>query len=132
MAKFMDEGAEEGMLVFVEFVDEILATFGAGHLFSHAIKYPNDLLVEFISIRDDEDAAVVDVFPYPLGEPNHAEALAAALCMPDNAAFPIPDKEATGLYAKKLMRPADFFYASIKEDKVMDDLQKALFMTGHG
>src|SRR3546814_4094729 len=61
-----------------------------------------DLLIEVITIRDDDDTRIGDV---PIeskcaAEHHHSKGLAGALCMPDDAAFP-------GAICAKLFHPLD-------------------------
>ncbi len=50
-----------------------------------------DLFVEFVAVGDDQDAGLGIVFEQPLGDEHHEDAFAAALGVPDAAAFALGD-----------------------------------------
>lgn len=73
------KGTEQPILGAVDPVDEVRPAFAATDGFIDALEYLFDLLVELRAVGDDKDAGIGHVLPYPLGEPDHGEAFAAAL-----------------------------------------------------
>ena len=66
-----------------------------------------DLLVEFGAVGDDQNAGVRDVLANPLGEPDHGQALAGALRVPDDAALAALHVLLRGAHAEILVVPAE-------------------------
>ena len=83
----MDQRADQPRLGGVERGDQVRAAFGAVDLLVDALEDLLDLLVQFGAVGDDQHAGIGDVLPNPFGEPDHDQALAAALGVPDDAAL---------------------------------------------
>ena len=62
----------------------------------------------------------------PLGQPDHGQAFAAALGVPDDAAFAALHTGLRRLYAEVLVVAADLLDARIEDDEIVDDLQQPL------
>ncbi len=58
----------------------------------------------------------------PLGQPDHGQAFAAALGVPDDAAFAALHAGLRRLHAEVLVVAADFLDARIEDDEIVDDL----------
>ena len=104
---------------------QIGTALGTQDLLFHPTEYLLDLLIEFGTVGDDKHTAVGHIFADPLGQPDHGQALAAALGVPDDAAIPAADISLGGTDAEILVMAAGFLGARIKHDKVVDQLQKA-------
>ncbi len=65
----------------------------------------------------------------PFGKPNHCEALAASLRMPDDAAFSFSDAFLSGFDAKVLVVTAKFFRARIIDNEVVDEFKESILFT---
>ena len=72
--------------------------------------------------------ASVDVLADPLGEPDHRQALAAALGVPDDAALAPPHALLRGADAEVLVVAADLLDAGVEDDEVVDQLEEALLV----
>ena len=64
------------------------------------------------------------MLPNPLGQPDHDQALAAALRVPDDAAFAPPHERLRRPHAEILVVPAKLLHPGVEHDEVMDQLQK--------
>src|SRR5712691_3172355 len=84
-SKLVDECAGQPRCGGVESIDQILSAFCAVNVFVDALKHLLDLLVQFGAVGDDQHTSILHVLPNPPGEPDHSQALAAALGVPDNA-----------------------------------------------
>lgn len=115
----------------VEELQQVSPAGGPLHRFVGGVEDPDDLLVQFIAVGDDDHAGVGDVLAYPPGQPHHRQAFPTALGMPDDAAphrLPIQTlhPRPRRLNAEKLVGPADLFHARVEEDEVFDDFVEAL------
>ena len=128
-AELVDERAEEPRRRLIEDGDEVGAAFGAVDVFAHALKDALDLVVQLDAVGDDENAGAGDVLADPLGEPDHGEALAGPLRVPDDAALAVLHVLLGGLHAEVLVGAADLLRARVEDDEVVDDLQEPLFAT---
>ena len=86
-----------------------------------------DLVVEFVSIGDDNDSGVGVVFEGPFGEEDHGDAFAAALGVPDDAVFFVEDVGLGGFDAEVLMDAGEFLLAAVEEDEVVEEVEEAMF-----
>ena len=123
----MDERAEQPGCACAEFVDKIFAAFRAHDLFSDAQEDPFDLFVQLGAVGDDQDAGIGHMLVDPFGEPDHRQALAAALRVPDDAALATAHALLGRDDAEVLMRTTHFLDAMIEDDKVVDDLKQPLW-----
>ena len=83
-----------------------------------------DLLVQFGAVGDDQHPRILHVLAYPLGQPHHRQALAAALRVPDDAALAPADELLRGLHAEILVVAAELLDAGVEHDEVVDQLQQ--------
>ena len=67
-----------------------------------------------------QHARVRDVLANPLGEPDHGQALAAALGVPNDAALALAARFLRGPHAEILVVPADLLGAGVEHDEVVD------------
>src|SRR5439155_2457275 len=79
--------AGEPFLAGVEHAHQVGAALRAVDLLVDTQEELLDLLIELGPVRDDEDAPIRHVFADPFGEPDHDQALAAALGVPDDSAL---------------------------------------------
>ncbi len=63
------------------------------------------------------------MFEQPLGDEHHEDALAAALGVPDDAAFALGDALLRGLHAVELMYPRNLLSPRIKDDEVPNQIE---------
>ena len=68
--------------------------------------------------------ASVHVLANPLGQPDHGQALAAALGVPDDAALAPLHELLRGLHAEILVVAAELLDAGVEDDEVVDQFQK--------
>ena len=101
-------------LVGVELGDQVRAALGAVDVLVDALEHLLDLLVQFRAVGDDQHAGIGDVLPNPLGEPDHDQALAAALRVPDDAALALASRMSCAARTPKywLCRQSFFIPAS--------------------
>ena len=72
MPVFVNERADYRRLVAVENVPQIRAVFSAPDLIlANVQKKALNLVVQFLAVSDDDNAAVVHVLTNPLGQPYH-------------------------------------------------------------
>ena len=118
----MDEGADKPGGAGVERGDEVLAASRAIDIFVDALEDFFDLLVQFGAVGDDQDTSILHVLANPLGEPDHRQALAAPLRMPDDATFAFAHPLLRCPYTKVLIGSTELLYTSVEDDKVVNDL----------
>ena len=97
-----------------QLAEQVSAAGRADHLLAHVSENPIDLLIEFVAVGNHEDTALGIVFQQPLGEQDHEDALAAALGMPDDAAFVAMNKFLGLLDCDVLMYPWQLLLPAIK------------------
>ena len=108
----------------VERADQVGTALGPVDVFINTVKDRFDLLVEFRTVGDDQDASIFDVFANPLGQPDHRQAFAGPLCMPDNSALTSADELLRGPDSEVLIGSAQLLNSRVKHDVVVDDFQK--------
>lgn len=113
----------------VEGVDQIGTAGGAVNVFFNADENLFDLGIEFGAIGNQQDAGVGDVFADPFGEPDHGQAFAGALGVPDDAPFAALDVLLGGMDAEVLVVAAGLFGARIEDGEVVDEFEEAGFVT---
>ena len=89
------------------------------------LHHPLDLLIQLVTVRDDEDACVGVVLQQPLGDQHHDDALAAALGVPDDAALAPGDALLGSLHAEELVRPRHLLVAGVEDDEVADQVEQS-------
>ena len=87
-----------------------------------------DLLIQLSAIGDQQHTSVLDVLANPLGQPDHREALAGALGMPDDAAFAPPHEPLCFTHPKVLVVATEFLGPGIVHNEVMHQFQEALML----
>ena len=83
--EFVNQRADQPLLACVQRTYQILAAPGSVDVFADAVEDLLDLFVEFGAIGNDQDSPIQHILANPLREPDHRQALAAALGMPDDA-----------------------------------------------
>jgi len=61
------------------------------------------------------------MFPDPFCQPNHCQAFAGTLGVPDDAIFPAMDVFLGGFDAKVLVMATNLFDAIVKDDEVVEE-----------
>ena len=74
--KLMNQRAEQPRLGLSQPGHQINAAFGPAYFLIHANEDLFNLLIKLGTIGDDEHPGISDVLPYPLGQPDHGQALA--------------------------------------------------------
>jgi len=124
-AEFMHQGAEKAGAGLGEEIDQFPAAAGAFDGFAGFAEHALNLLVELIAVRDDGDAGVGMILQNPFGEEHHDDAFAAALGVPDDAAFAFGNVLLGGFDGEILVDARDLLYAAVEEDKIVDQFQEA-------
>src|ERR1019366_1143149 len=122
-AELVNERADQPRRGIVQCRDKIGTAFRTINLFIDALEHALNLFVEFRTVCDDEHAGLLYVFPYPLGEPHHGQALPRALSVPKDAAFPTAHRVWSRLRAEILIVAADLLGPGIEHDEVVNDFQ---------
>ena len=128
MAVLVNKRADDGILVFIQDRKQIGTAFRPVHLFFYIDKEALDLIVQFVTVGDDNHAAVVNVLDDPLGEPYHDERLAGTLRVPDNTAFAVLNTLAGSNVRKILVMATDFLDSRILNHKVMYKRETSLLL----
>ena len=128
MAVLVNEGTDDGILIFIQDGAQIGTAFRPAHLFFHIDKEALDLIVQFVTVGDDDHAAVVNVLDDPLGEPYHDERFAGTLRVPDDAALAVLNTLAGSDVRKILVMARDLFNARVINHKVMYERKKPLLL----
>ena len=127
-SKLVDERAEQPGRGGVEFVDQVLPAFRAVDVFVDALEHLLDLLVQFGAVGDDQDTSILHILANPLGQPDHGQAFAAALGVPDDAALALAHPFLRRTHTEVLVVAADLLHSGIEHHEIVDHLQKALFL----
>src|SRR5207249_8805067 len=91
-------------------------------------KDPLNLFVQLVAIGDDGDTSVGIILQYPFGEQHHDNALAAALCVPDDATLLLAHMLLCGLDAEVLVHTRQLLHATVEQHKVVHQLDEATFL----
>jgi len=124
--ELVDEGAHEPRLGGVERGDQVGAARGPIDVFADALEDFFDLLIQLDAVGDDDHARVGHVFADPLREPDHDQALARALRVPDDAAFATLHMRLRLTHGEVLIVSAQLLGARIEDDEVVDELEETL------
>ena len=125
-AELVDERRHQPLGALVEHAYQVAAAPGAMDLLAHAPEDLLYLLVQLGAVGDDEHPAVRHVLADPLRQPDHGQALPAALGVPDDAAFPAPHVRLRRPHPEVLVVPARLLHAGVEHDEVVDDLEQPL------
>ena len=87
-----------------------------------------NLLVQFVPVGNYKHSGILNIFPYPLGQPDHNHAFTASLRMPDDTAFPLPYTFLQCFNPEILIVTAYFLNSGIEHYEVMNKFQKSLFI----
>ena len=98
---------------------------GAVDVLVDALEHLLDLLVQFRAVGDDQHAGILHVLANPLGQPDHRQALARALGVPDDAALAPLHVILRGPHAEILVVAAELLGPGVEDDEVVDQLQEA-------
>ena len=124
-AELVDQRADQPRRGGVERGDQVRAALGAVDVFVDALEHLLDLLVQLGAVGDDQHAGVGDVLPDPLGQPDHDQALARALGVPDDAALAPLHVLLRGPHAEILVVAAELLDPGVEDDEVVDQFQEA-------
>ena len=105
---------------------EVGAAAGAVDGLVNALEDFLDLLVKLLAVGDDQHPPAGDVFPDPLRQPDHQQAFAAALGVPDDAALAAGDMPAGGDRAEVLVVAAGFLHTGVEHHEVVDDFKQPI------
>ena len=100
-----------------------MAVGGAVNVFIHTREHFFNLLIQLGAVGDDQHPRPRHVLANPFGQPHHGQALAAALCMPDDAALTAVNELLRGLDPKVLVLTAQLFDACVKHHVIVHQLQ---------
>ena len=125
-AELVDQRTDQPFVAGVEDVNQIGAVAGAVDVLADALEYLLDLLVQLGPVGDEHHAGVGDVLANPLRQPHHGQALAAALGVPDDAAFTPLHPRLGCPYAEVLIVTAGLLDAPVEYDEVVHDLEEPL------
>ena len=126
LAELMDQEADDPVRSVGQRRHQVVAAFGAAHLFAGAAEnLLRDQAVQFLAVGDDQDTAVWQVLPDPTGEHDHDQALAGPLGLPNYSAFVSADPLLGGLHCEVLVRAGDLLDPRVEQDEVVDQLQKS-------
>lgn len=109
----------------LQHIDEVATRFclrGMNIGIDEALRY---LLVEFVTVGDDNDTRMGDILQNPLGEPNHSKRLAATLGMPDDAVLLVTAALFAGVQSEVLVGACHFLDSAIEDDTVVDELEQS-------
>ena len=128
MSVFVNERADNCVFIFIQNRTQIGAAFRPAYLFFNIDKKALDLIVKFITVGDDDHAAVVNVLDDPFGEPYHYERFAGTLRVPDYAALAVLNALAGSDVRKILIMASNFFYTCVINHKVVYERKKPLLL----
>ena len=128
MTVLVNEGADDGILIFIQDRTEIGTAFRPAHLFFHIDKEAFDLIVKFVTVSNDDHTAVVNVLDDPLGEPNHYERLAGTLRVPNDASLAVLNTFAGGNVSEILIMTTDLLDSCIVNHKIMYKREEPLLL----
>ena len=109
--ELLHQRTNQPLLTGIEYIHQIGAAFCAMNLLADPLKISFYLLIQFGSISNKQYPGVSDIFANPLRQPDHSQALAAALGMPDDATFPAFHMFLGRFYSEVLIMPTDLFDA---------------------
>src|SRR5690606_28870229 len=89
-----------------------------------AVEHLFDLLVQLSAVGEDQHPAVRNVLAYPLRQPDHDQALAATLGVPEDPALTTVDTRLCGSHSEVLVVPAGLPYTRVEDDEVVYDLEQ--------
>ena len=125
-AELVDQRTEQPWGLCIQLRNQFGADFAALDVLVDALEYLLDLFVQLGAVGDHQHAGVFHVFPYPLGQPHHRQALARALGVPDDPALAPPDLLLRRTHAEILVVAAGLFHPGVKHQKVVDHFQKPI------
>ena len=77
--KFVDKRAQHQWCCLIKLFYQISATFRPINILINTLEYLFNLLIKLISVCNDKDSGIADIFPYPFGNPYHCKAFATTL-----------------------------------------------------
>src|SRR5690606_1660578 len=115
-AKFVYQRTKQPRCCGVQSADESRPILGAIDFFLNTSENLLNLLIKFCAVGNDQNTSIGNIFAYPLGKPDHGQALTRTLRMPDNSAFAVLNKLMSRIGSKKLVMATGLFYARIKHN----------------
>ena len=125
-AELVDQRADQPFVAGVERPHEIGAAPGAANGLADTLEDPLDLFVQLGAVGDDQHPAAGHVLADPLREPDHGQALAAALGVPDDPVLAAPDARLRRPHPEVLVVAAGLLHARIEDHEVVHDLEQTL------
>jgi len=123
-SEFVNERTDQPIGRGGQRLHEVGAASGAANLFSDAAEDLFDLLVQLHAVGDDQHTAVLRPLPDPLRQPDHDEALAATLRVPDDAALSGADAGLRGLDSLVLAVPTSLSDSPVEGREVADEFEE--------
>ena len=126
LAEFVDQRTHQPFDTGLQGQHQVGAAARAVDILADAFEDLFDLLVQLGAVGDDKHPAISHVLANPLRQPNHGQAFAASLGMPEDAALAALHPRLCRLHACILVVAADFLDAGVEDDEVMYHLQQPL------
>ena len=123
----MDQRAKQPRFNALQLGDQIGAALSPVNPLVDAEENLFDLLVEFAAIGDDEHTRVLHMLAYPFSEPDHDQALARPLSVPDDATLAAPDVLLGCAHREILVVPAEFLCSCVEQNEVVDQFEYRSF-----
>ena len=73
MPVLVNQRTDDGILVFIQYGTQIRTAFGSANLFIHINEETLNLVIQLITVCNNNNTAVRDIFDNPLGKPYHNE-----------------------------------------------------------
>ena len=131
--KLVDQGAHQTRCRLRQHVHQFAAAgdarrrcIGTDH--PSVFHHPRDLFVQLIPVSHDQHPGIGLVFKNPLGDQHHQNALAAALGVPDDAAFAFFDAHLRRFDPFELMQTRHLFVARIKHHKIAHQVEQTAWL----
>ena len=121
--EFVDQRTEQARFGLAELAHQVATAASAFDRLASLGEHPLDLFVQLVAVGDDGDAGVGIVLQNPPGEQHHDDALAAALRVPDDAAFPFARVCLRSLDSEILVGARQLLHA-VEEDEVVHQLDE--------
>ena len=123
-AELVNQRTQQPRLRGVQSGHQIIAALRPVNLFLDPQENLFDLLIQFRPVGDDEHPRIGHILPNPLCQPDHDEAFAAALRVPDDATFTPTDEILRRPHREILIVAAELFRSGIEDDEIVDEFQQ--------
>jgi hypothetical protein len=125
----VNQRADEPWRDGVQLCDQVCAAICAIDVLVDALEDLLDLLVEFRAVGDEQHAGVRHMLANPFGQPDHRQAFARTLRVPDDAALAALYMVLRGADAEILVVTAELFRPGVEDYEVVDEFEKARLAT---